>query len=183
MEGYDQVNTGRIARECEIASGTLFNYFPTKWDLLIEVLQEVKKRGTSYFIEMIEESEDEEKRLYHMVSSMYFIIDRIGKLGREFFSFLLGQNEEIWQKLEEHDEKDEQELLRVLRRSFEQLREADDELLRNLLKSLQALVIANYTRESEMRERNIRFSCTAFRAILKDIKEIRNYTQEDECKR
>lgn len=37
--GFDQTKTKTIAQKCDIAEGTLFNYFPTKDDLLIAVFE------------------------------------------------------------------------------------------------------------------------------------------------
>lgn len=36
--GYENTTTKEIARRAEIGSGTLFNYFPTKADILIEII-------------------------------------------------------------------------------------------------------------------------------------------------
>ncbi|UOQ46355.1 TetR/AcrR family transcriptional regulator [Halobacillus salinarum] len=39
-KGYDETTTEEIASKADIASGTLFNYFDTKADLLVEVFSE-----------------------------------------------------------------------------------------------------------------------------------------------
>jgi AcrR family transcriptional regulator len=37
-EGYSQVSIRRVAKECDIAVGTIYNYFPTKKELIIEMM-------------------------------------------------------------------------------------------------------------------------------------------------
>jgi AcrR family transcriptional regulator len=41
--GFDKTKTKAIAQACNIAEGTLFNYFPTKDDLLIAVFENMAK--------------------------------------------------------------------------------------------------------------------------------------------
>lgn len=51
-QGFEKTKTKTIAQLCHIAEGTLFNYFPTKDDLLIAV-----------FEQMVKSSDDESKPL------------------------------------------------------------------------------------------------------------------------
>ncbi len=37
-EGYSQISVRRVAKECDIAVGTIYNYFPTKKELIIEMM-------------------------------------------------------------------------------------------------------------------------------------------------
>jgi len=37
-QGYDSLNMRNIARSCGIATGTIYNYFPTKRDLLVQMM-------------------------------------------------------------------------------------------------------------------------------------------------
>ena len=180
MEGYDNANTNKIARECNIAAGTLFNYFPTKWDLLIEVLCEVKKRGMEYFIEMIEDAE-EDQRVNHLVSGMYFIIGRVGKLGKEFFSFLLLKDEEFMDKLQSRDVEIDKQIISAFRRSFKDLSEASEELIRLILRSIQAIVISTYTEDKANYESNKKFACKTIKTLLMNVEDIKTYTQEVSC--
>ncbi|WP_270181411.1 TetR/AcrR family transcriptional regulator [Alkalihalobacillus sp. CinArs1] len=40
QHGFDHTSTEQIAKHAEIGSGTVFNYFPTKSDILIEVMKD-----------------------------------------------------------------------------------------------------------------------------------------------
>jgi len=37
-EGYSSISIRRIAKECDIAVGTIYNYFPTKKELIVEMM-------------------------------------------------------------------------------------------------------------------------------------------------
>ena len=41
--GYSKTNTRTIAKKCNIAEGTIFNYFDTKDDILIAVFEDLSK--------------------------------------------------------------------------------------------------------------------------------------------
>ncbi len=52
QDGYDNISTRKIAEEAGIAEGTLFNYFPTKAYLFLEVI------SRSYHVQKIEDVQD-----------------------------------------------------------------------------------------------------------------------------
>lgn len=37
-EGYSSISIRRVAKECDIAVGTIYNYFPTKKELIVEMM-------------------------------------------------------------------------------------------------------------------------------------------------
>lgn len=37
-EGYKSISIRRVAKECDIAVGTIYNYFPTKKELIVEMM-------------------------------------------------------------------------------------------------------------------------------------------------
>lgn len=37
-EGYSKISIRRVAKECKIAVGTIYNYFPSKKDLIVEMM-------------------------------------------------------------------------------------------------------------------------------------------------
>jgi len=49
-EGYDAATTRDIARASEIATGTLFNYFPTKEVLAMNIIQRALSEATAAFV-------------------------------------------------------------------------------------------------------------------------------------
>lgn len=49
-QGFHGTPTSKIAREAGVANGTLFHYFPTKDDLVINLYLEVKSQMTAYIM-------------------------------------------------------------------------------------------------------------------------------------
>lgn len=49
-QGFHGTPTSRIAREARVANGTLFHYFPTKDDLVINLYLEVKAQMAAYIM-------------------------------------------------------------------------------------------------------------------------------------
>lgn len=57
--GFQKTTTKRIAKACSIAEGTLFNYFPTKDDLLIAVFEDMAKNENEEAIESMPQPIDQ----------------------------------------------------------------------------------------------------------------------------
>ncbi|MDP8221490.1 MAG: TetR/AcrR family transcriptional regulator [Candidatus Stygibacter frigidus] len=168
-EGYDHVKTSRIAKECNIAAGTLFNYFPTKWDLLLEIMMKVSKRNYEDFVEKLKEPNSSYELVNHLVENLYYVIDRLGKLSMDFFSFMISQDGCDESKKTEEQKRDEAKALELLKHSFPQLKDASDEVVWMATRSFQAMVITTYCRNHEILQQRKEFVCNSFLAILDDI--------------
>lgn len=168
QEEYEQVKTGRIARECGIAAGTLFNYFPTKWDLLREILEKVKNYGLEEFLNSMEDNPCGYERIYFAISGMFYIIDKIGKLGKDFFIYILSLDQADLNQWKEKDPETERILKDALISCFPESKDYEDEELMLLIRSFQALIFSNYTPEEDKQEERKHFICRSFLAMLKD---------------
>lgn len=67
--GFHAMPTSRIAKESKVSVGTLFNYFPTKEDLIVEIYTEIKSRSKASFISHLPElvSENPLRKMWHLV--------------------------------------------------------------------------------------------------------------------
>ncbi len=67
--GFHAMPTSRIAKESKVSVGTLFNYFPTKEDLIVEIYTEIKSRSKASFISHLDEpmSENPLRKMWHLV--------------------------------------------------------------------------------------------------------------------
>lgn len=67
--GFHAMPTSRIAKESKVSVGTLFNYFPTKEDLIVEIYTEIKSRSRASFVSHLDEvmEEDPLRQMWHMV--------------------------------------------------------------------------------------------------------------------
>lgn len=66
-EGYSSISIRRVAKECDIAVGTIYNYFPTKKDLIIEMMTSFWK---DYFLD-IEIVIDSQENFYAKLKSIF----------------------------------------------------------------------------------------------------------------
>lgn len=179
LEGYDQVNTSRIARECKIASGTLFNYFPTKWELLIEILKRVKLCSIGYFLEMLDGCEDEDEKTENLIKGMYFIIERIGRLDKKFYVYILSQDEKTITKLKKEDEEDELAMINLYKQCYHQLSGRDEKTIRFLMRSINALVFSHYSSDEKKQPERIKYTKWAIHSLLNNLDNYIEHKQED----
>ena len=177
-EGYDQVKTSRIAKECNIAAGTLFNYFPTKWDLLMEILFLIKQKGYVEFAEKLSKTTSSYDLIYHIVSEMHYVIERIGKLGKDFFIYLISREEKVLLETKGRKRIEEEKLLLLFKQSFPQLETCSEEIVQLVVRTLQGMVMASYDREGKSLERNKKFICRSFLAMIDNLDNIKEELQE-----
>ena len=172
-EGYGHVKTSRIARECNIAAGTLFNYFPTKWDLLLEIMMKVNKKNYEEFVTKMKESNSSYELVNYLVENLYYVIDRLGKLSMDFFTFLISQDGCEESEKTDSQREDEERAFELLRNSFPQLKGQSNEVVWMATRSFQAMVIATYCRNDENLQHRKEFVCNSFLAMLDDIEKKR----------
>lgn len=82
-KGFDHTKTKLIAQKCGIAEGTLFNYFPTKDDLLIAVFEHMVENGNDIT------SDDKSQVIDRIVDAALTPIDMIRKIPNKFLFDLL----------------------------------------------------------------------------------------------
>lgn len=74
--GFHGTPTSKIAQEAGVANGTLFHYFSTKEDLIIDLYSDIKNRMTGYLAENTKEEKslkDTMKGQY--VASLYWALE------------------------------------------------------------------------------------------------------------
>lgn len=64
--GFHGMPTSKIAKASGVCVGTLFNYFPTKEDLIIDIYKEIKGRSKHVFLDHLHEIPKDENPLRHM---------------------------------------------------------------------------------------------------------------------
>lgn len=74
-EGYSKISIRRIAKECDIAVGTIYNYFPTKKELIVEMMTEFWKEYF-YDIHIIINSDED---IYVKLKKIYDILEEFIK--------------------------------------------------------------------------------------------------------
>lgn len=90
-DGYNQLSMRNVAKACDIGLGTIYNYYPTKKDLVVEMM-------TCYWSEFIFKTQT-------IVNSNYVFYDKLKKIFDEL-SIFIKTFKEIWLKPELYDNPD-----------------------------------------------------------------------------
>lgn len=108
-KGYDNVDMKGIAKECNIAVGTLYNYFNNKKDLFVEVLNRSWEETISKINNRVLEN-NKESLNRDIINILYYDIKNRKGLGMNFLS----SSEEI----DESVDKVTKEIVNVLKPLF-----------------------------------------------------------------
>ncbi len=68
-QGFEAVTTRSLARASGIAAGTLFNYFPTKEDVALELIQEALERAAAAHEKRSREHQGIEEGLFSLIAA------------------------------------------------------------------------------------------------------------------
>ncbi len=82
--GFHGMPTSKIAKESGVSVGTLFNYFPTKEDLIVAIYMEIKKRSKHSFIEHLYQAGSE----YELLKLMWHNVIEWGVENPEEFKYV-----------------------------------------------------------------------------------------------
>ncbi len=94
-EGFSAIDIRRIAKESQIAVGTLYNYFPNKKALLYEVFQTLWAESIEKLDSLIEESEPSEALFTRYVAALHHEMLQKKGIGKHLFRLeLMEANED-----------------------------------------------------------------------------------------
>ncbi len=86
-EGYSSVSIRRVAKECNISIGTIYNYFPTKKELILEMMTSYWQEFLDKAAVIIKSREDFYGRLRCIFQEVLSFVGRFKSvwLSREFY--------------------------------------------------------------------------------------------------
>lgn len=90
-EGYSKLSMRALAKSCDIAIGTFYNYYPTKKDLIIEMMEEHWNQCFERLNIIMESQED-----------FYIKLFKIHEILKEFITSF----KQVWLKPDLYDNKD-----------------------------------------------------------------------------
>lgn len=90
-DGYEKLSMRNVAIACDIGLGTIYNYYPTKKDLVVEMMAD-------YWSEYLSKAQD-------IVNSDYAFYDKLKKIFDDLSNFI-NTFKEIWLKPELYDNPD-----------------------------------------------------------------------------
>jgi AcrR family transcriptional regulator len=95
LHGYDKANVNRIADAAGFAIGTVYNYFPSKRDLMYAFIDEIAKVHVDYVVEKVEGEEDPGKRIEAFFKAGFSFVETHTTKSRAIFNTLNGPDEEF----------------------------------------------------------------------------------------
>jgi len=116
------------------------------------------------FLTKLKESKTSYELVSHLVDNLYYVIDRLGKLSMDFFTFLISQDGCEDSEKTDSQREDEERAFELLRNSFPQLKGQSNEVVWMATRSFQAMVIATYCRNHENFQQRKEFVCNSFLA-------------------
>jgi AcrR family transcriptional regulator len=98
-ESYHGANTNRISKSAGFASGTIFNYFPTKKDLMLALLEETAQDHYDFVVTAVRQADDPQGRLQVFFEAGFGFIAANLAPARVMVNTVYGADEEFKQHL------------------------------------------------------------------------------------
>lgn len=94
-EGYTGANINRISQQAGFAKGTVYNYFPSKRELMLALIEEVAAAHLAYIAIQVREEEDPRRRLVRFFEAGYAFVAEHLSQGRAIVTTLYGPDEQF----------------------------------------------------------------------------------------
>jgi AcrR family transcriptional regulator len=93
--GYDNANINRISINAGFAKGTIYNYFPSKRDLMLDLIDEIASRHYEIVSQTVLQTGDLVRRMeLFFISGFHWVTDNLSQ-GRILFTTLNGPDHEF----------------------------------------------------------------------------------------
>ncbi len=92
-QGYDRANVNRIAKTAGFSIGTVYNYFPSKRDLMYAFIDEVAQLHVDFIMDRVEQERDAALRLEAFYSAGFAFVRSHITQARAIFNTLNGPDE------------------------------------------------------------------------------------------
>ena len=93
--GFDKANVNHVAEAASLSVGTLYNYFPTKRDLMQAVLDEISQLHVESIVEKVLQSEDPIERMEAFFEAGFTFIESNTIQAKTVFNTLNSPDEEF----------------------------------------------------------------------------------------
>jgi AcrR family transcriptional regulator len=91
-EGFESASVKRITQTAGVATGTIYNYFPSKKDLMFALLQEIGSAHCAYIAEQILQEQDYALRVKGLFEAGFGFVKENPLKARVLFNTLQGPN-------------------------------------------------------------------------------------------
>ena len=99
QEGYHGANINRISTAAGFAKGTVYNYFPSKRELMLELIDEIAARHTAYIIDQVETENEPIERLRSFFSAGFEFVNHYPLQARVVINAVYGPDHELEQRI------------------------------------------------------------------------------------
>ena len=91
-EGYENASISRITQAAGVATGTIYNYFPSKHELMLAILTEIGTAHCASIAGRIRQEDDVSKRAGRLMEVVFAYVGENPQQGRIIFTMLQGAN-------------------------------------------------------------------------------------------
>jgi len=91
-EGYENASISRITQAAGVATGTIYNYFPSKHELMLAILTEIGTAHCAYIAGRIRQEEDIFRRAERLMDVVFAYVADYPQQARIIFTMLQGAN-------------------------------------------------------------------------------------------
>ena len=95
LQGFDKANVNQIAEQAGFSIGTLYNYFPTKRELMVAFITESSHQHVQFIQEAVLQVELPTRRLEVFFEAGFAFIEQYITLTKAIFNTLNGPDEEF----------------------------------------------------------------------------------------
>jgi len=98
-EGFEGASVNRITQAAGVATGTIYNYFPSKNELMLTLLSEIGAEHCSYIAEQIRQESDYVLRLKRLLAVTFDYMKANPNQARVLFASMQGANRQFKTRL------------------------------------------------------------------------------------
>ncbi len=91
-EGYEGANISRITEAAGVATGTIYNYFPSKNEMMLAVLSEIGTAHCAFIAEQIRQEDDFILRVERLLEAVFDYVRENPHQARVIFAMMQGTN-------------------------------------------------------------------------------------------
>lgn len=91
-EGYEGAKINRITQAAGVATGTIYNYFPSKNEMMLAILSEIGTAHCAFIAEQIRQEDDFILRVERLLEAVFDYVRENPHQARVLFAMLQGAN-------------------------------------------------------------------------------------------
>ena len=99
QEGYAGANINRISLAAGFAKGTIYNYFSSKWELMLALIDDIAARHVAFILQQAEPETDPGQCLLRFFSAGFAFVEQHPTLAPVVINAVYGPNKEFKERV------------------------------------------------------------------------------------